>query len=208
VPSFTSGPSITNIGANSITITYSVQDDNSKGIQVILIFHDKGNGEESFTDNNCTKNFSANQEGTPSSAYTGTCVVDSINQGTNVQIRVKATDFSNNITWSSSVSGTTLDVDKPTVTSANTFWTGPTAMNCRMNAEDNVGVVTIYGYRDGNKVWEGSWEGYPNTVFSDTNLTPNTQYTWTVRAVDAAGNISDIGSPNNDLCGTHTTPSG
>ena len=106
------------------------------------------------------------------------------------------------------MSATTTDVDKPLVTSADTYNTTSTTMSCRMNATDNVGVVTIYGFRDGVKVWEGAWQGFPNTVFVDTGLTPNTQYTWTVQAVDAAGNLSVMESPNNFTCGTHTTPSG
>ena len=60
----------------------------------------------------------------------------------------------------------------------------------RMQVSDNVGVSTVYLYRDGSQVWSSAWNGYPDTVMVDTGLQPNTTYTWLVRATDAAGNMS------------------
>ncbi len=55
---------------------------------------------------------------------------------------------------------------------------------------DNVGVTEYEIFRDGKKVATRSV-----TIHTDTMLTPGTEYTYTVRAVDAAGNVSDFSAP-------------
>lgn len=51
---------------------------------------------------------------------------------------------------------------------------------------DNVGVVGYYVYRDGEQVGETE-----TNTFSDAGLTANTEYSYTVKAFDEAGNISE-----------------
>ncbi|MGG5306067.1 hypothetical protein IGK38_000704 [Enterococcus pernyi] len=51
---------------------------------------------------------------------------------------------------------------------------------------DNVGVVGYYVYRDGEQVGETE-----TNTFSDAGLTANTEYSYTVKAFDKAGNISE-----------------
>jgi len=61
---------------------------------------------------------------------------------------------------------------------------------------DNVGVTGYKVYRDGTEI--GSTIA---TSYSDTNLTLNTTYCYTVKAFDAAGNTSDA---SNEACATTT----
>lgn len=62
---------------------------------------------------------------------------------------------------------------------------------------DNVGVTGYDVYRGGVKITTTT-----QTSYQDTGLSPNTSYTYTIRAFDAAGNISDeatatVGTPSN-----------
>ncbi|MGA6161849.1 cellulase family glycosylhydrolase [Amycolatopsis magusensis] len=57
-------------------------------------------------------------------------------------------------------------------------------------ATDNVGVREYEVHRGGTKVGSS-----PGTSFTDTGLAPNTDYTYTVRARDAAGNVSAPSAP-------------
>ncbi|HEX9766226.1 MAG TPA: hypothetical protein VGA36_05650 [Nitriliruptorales bacterium] len=81
--------------------------------------------------------------------------------------------------------------------SGSTF--GPTQINLSWTAStDNVGVVRYRVYRGGSQIAQVTTRSY-----SDTGLAPSTAYSYTVRAVDAAGNVS---VPSNKI--TLTTPSG
>lgn len=53
-------------------------------------------------------------------------------------------------------------------------------------SSDNVGVKEYQVLRDGKVVGE-----VPGTAFTDKNLKANTKYTYTVKAIDAAGNVSN-----------------
>lgn len=57
-------------------------------------------------------------------------------------------------------------------------------------ATDNVGVAGYEILRDGEKISSTS-----GTSFSDTGLSPDTEYTYEVRAFDAAGNMSEHTAP-------------
>jgi chitodextrinase len=61
---------------------------------------------------------------------------------------------------------------------------------------DNVGVLGYKVYRDGLEI-----VSTPNTIYTNTNLTPDTTYTYTVAAYDAAENIS-----NQSISKTLVTP--
>ncbi|NRQ55265.1 lytic polysaccharide monooxygenase [Brevibacillus sp. HD1.4A] len=57
-------------------------------------------------------------------------------------------------------------------------------------SRDNVGVVKYKVYRDGTQV--GTVD---QPSFVDKQLTPGTSYTYTIKAVDAAGNVSEASAP-------------
>lgn len=80
-------------------------------------------------------------------------------------------------------------VTSTTSTSAALAWTAAT---------DNVGVTGYRIFRNGTQV--GTTQG---TTFTDTALTPGTQYSYTVKAIDAAGNLSAAST-----AATATTASG
>ncbi|MER6926365.1 endo-1,4-beta-xylanase, partial [Streptomyces spiralis] len=71
---------------------------------------------------------------------------------------------------------TGLAVSGTTDTSASLKWSAST---------DDVGVTGYDIYRDGTKAGSST-----STSFTDSGLTPSTTYTYTVRAKDAAGNVS------------------
>ena len=80
------------------------------------------------------------------------------------------------------VSATANSAAKVTVT-----WSGAT---------DNVGVTGYQVYRDGELLTETTTASYP-----DTTVSPSTQYSYTVKVLDAAGNIS-----TSSAAATVTTP--
>ena len=84
------------------------------------------------------------------------------------------------------------DTEKPTVpTNVVASPDSPTRVDLTWHASsDNVGVDHYDIFRNGGvtKI------GFSNTAtFSDTTASPNTTYTYTIVAVDAAGNTSDPG---------------
>lgn len=79
------------------------------------------------------------------------------------------------------------DTSPPSVPS-NLTVTGTTSSSASLSwspSTDNVGVAGYRVYRNGVQV--GTTAG---TTFTDTGLSPTTQYTYTVAAYDAAGNVS------------------
>lgn len=71
---------------------------------------------------------------------------------------------------------TALTANTITMTSVNLGWSAST---------DNVGVTAYRIYRNGAQVGSTS-----NTSYTDNGLTPATAYSYTVAALDAAGNVS------------------
>ena len=93
---------------------------------------------------------------------------------------------------SSSTQATTLDATNPTsptgLTAAGV--PGQNQINLSWTAStDNVGVTGYRIYRDGSATPLDSVGG-STTTYSDTTVAPGTQYTYTVTAIDAAGNES------------------
>ncbi len=78
---------------------------------------------------------------------------------------------------------TNLGTSTPTTTEVDLTWTGST---------DNVGVTGYGIYRDGSLI--DNVDG-ATTTYQDTSATPNTAYSYTVDAVDAAGNRSPQSVP-------------
>ncbi len=71
---------------------------------------------------------------------------------------------------------------------------GPTSLRITWgDSVDDRGVVKYRVYRDGAE--EAIATVTPGESFRDAGLTPATEYSYTVRAVDAAGNVSEPGGP-------------
>ena len=99
---------------------------------------------------------------------------------------IRAVDGAGNLSAPVSVSATTKAVDTPPTTPGNlsASVTATTARLVWAPASDNLGVT---GYR----VWrDGALLGTTTSLaWNSSNLTPETTYTWTVRAVDTAGQL-------------------
>jgi chitodextrinase len=93
----------------------------------------------------------------------------------------------NSFSVTATTAGSGGDTTPPSVP-ANLAVTGTTASSASLSwspSTDNVGVAGYKVYRNGVQV------GTPaGTSFTDTGLSPATQYTYTVAAYDAAGNVS------------------
>lgn len=102
-------------------------------------------------------------------------------------------------------SPTIPDTEDPTVPS-NLVATpmGSTQIDLSWDASsDNVGVIGYDVYRDGSFITT-----IGNTSYSDQGLSPSTQYSYTVEARDAAGNLSGVSAPVSatTASGGDTTP--
>jgi len=129
-----------------------------------------------------------------------------LNPSTQYCYQVEAYDGAENISAkSSSVCATTptaADTTKPT---APTGLTATAISSSRIDlswtaSTDDTGVVGYLVYRETTKIG-----GVTGTNYSDIGLSANTQYCYTVRAFDAAGNLSD---PSKQACATTTTSGG
>ena len=99
--------------------------------------------------------------------------------------------------------GATSDTTPPTAPASLTATAvSPSQVNLSWNAStDNVGVAGYTVYRDGNPI--ASTSGANTTSYSDTSVAAATTYTYTVDAIDGAGNHSPPSGPV-----SVTTPSG
>lgn len=118
-------------------------------------------------------------------AATATGMTDSgLAPATRAVYTIRAIDGAGNLSTSATASATTKAVDTPPTVPGNVSVT-VTATTARLTwsqASDNVGVA---GYR----VWrDGALLGTTTSLaWNNSNLTPETTYSWTVRAVDTAG---------------------
>ena len=87
---------------------------------------------------------------------------------------------------------TNLNATAATTSQINLSWTGST---------DNIGVAGYKVFRNGTLITTTL-----DTVFSDTGLTADTLYTYTVSAYDASGNVSDKSSPDSATTNPSVTP--
>ncbi|WP_442951182.1 glycosyl hydrolase family 18 protein [Paenibacillus sp. 481] len=97
-------------------------------------------------------------------------------------------DFSNSHrAYLDSLGGGGGDTIAPTApANLRTTGVGPTNVSLAWDASsDNVGVVSYDLFQGANKI-----ASVTGTSFAVTGLTPNTSYTFTVKALDAAGNVS------------------
>lgn len=103
---------------------------------------------------------------------------------------IKARDKANNVSSASStVQIQTLAADtEPPTAPANVAVQNATSSAVTIDwsaSEDNYGVAKYEIYRDGSKVGESTKLNY-----TDESLAPATEYVYTVKAIDAAGNVS------------------
>jgi len=109
-------------------------------------------------------------------------------QATGYNYTVAACDAAENCSGqSSAATAMTLDLTAPSVpTGLKTTFVSSTKISISWTAStDNVAVTGYNVYRNGVQVTTRKI-----TSYSNTNLTPNTRYTFTVSAYDAAGNTS------------------
>jgi chitodextrinase len=122
--------------------------------------------------------------------------------------KVRAFDTSNNASAdSATATATTLaapDTTPPsTPNGLGAIGTSPTMIDISwQTATDNIGVTGYRLFRDGIQV-----AVVPATAYTDQGLTPATSYTYTVLALDAAGNSSGLSAPASaSTAPTPTTP--
>jgi chitodextrinase len=144
------------------------------------------------TDNVGVANYRVRRNGADAGTVTGTSFVDSgRTASTTYTYTVSAADAAGNRSAeSASASATTpaaVDTQAPTVPTALTAPSvNPTSVTLAWTAStDNVGVTQYRVLRDGNVVGTSA-----TTSFSDTTVAANTTYSYTVSALDAAGNRS------------------
>lgn len=172
-PSAPTNVTVTATTASSVSLSWSASTDNV-GVTGYLVFR---NGVEVGVP--------------PSTSFTDTT---GLTANTSYLYAVKAKDAAGNVSDpSAAVTATTqagqtgdttppsapelLGVTATTTTSVSLVWDDST---------DNVGVANYLVFRDGVQV------GTPKTrTYTDTGLSANTSYSYTVNAVDAAGNQSD-----------------
>ncbi|HEX6499413.1 MAG TPA: glycosyl hydrolase family 18 protein [Micromonosporaceae bacterium] len=145
------------------------------------------------TDNVGVAGYDIYRGGTKVGSATGTSYTDSgLAAGTTYTYTVKARDAAGNVgAASNQVSATTQasggDTTPPSAPT-NLHVTGTTSSSVSLAwtaSTDNVGVTGYDIYRGGTKV--GSATG---TSYTDSGLAAGTTYTYTVKARDAAGNVS------------------
>jgi chitodextrinase len=158
------------VSASRIDVSWSASSDNV-GITGYQIFRDGA------------------QVGTAGSAATSYSDTG-LNQLTAYTYTVKATDAAGNVSDPSGSAGaTTLDGTAPTVpgTLAATAVSGSEIDLSWAGSSDNVGVTGYQIFRNGAQVGTA---GAGATTYNDTGLASYVQYAYTVRATDAAGNVS------------------
>ena len=110
--------------------------------------------------------------------------------------KVRAFDTSNNASADSApATATTLAAPDTTPPSTpdglGAIGTDPTTIDISWHAAtDNVGVTGYRLFRGGVQI-----AVVPTTAYTDQGLTPATSYTYTVQAIDAAGNSSGLSAP-------------
>ena len=172
----------TAVSQNQINLSWTAATDNV-GVTGYLIERCQGTGCSSFT-----------QIAAPTGTSTTFSDSTGVAAGTSYSYRVQATDAAANLgPYSNTASAATLDTTPP---SAPGVLTGTAISGTEIDiswgpATDNVGVV---GYRVERCLGLACTSFVKlatttSTTFSDTGLTPNSGYTYIVRAVDGANNL-------------------
>ena len=180
-PSDTVGPVISNVSVsdiqtNEVTITWDTNELSDTQLEFGL---STGYGNSSSLKDTGASMVTSHRQ-----------IVVGVQPNTIYNYRVKSRDAAGNLTTSSNYTFTTasvadtsvpsvpsnLQASSVTQTGVNLSWTAST---------DNVGVTSYDIYRNGVKI-----DSVAGTSDSDSGLTTNTTYSYTVLAVDAAGNKS------------------
>ncbi|OPH62109.1 chemotaxis protein [Paenibacillus ferrarius] len=105
--------------------------------------------------------------------------------------------------WKPAAGGTTPDTQAPTAPANLTAAASSSSqINLTWSAStDNVGVTGYQIYRAGTQVGTST-----TTSYSDTGLTASTSYSYTVKAIDAAGNLSGASNTATATTNSGTTP--
>jgi chitin-binding protein len=148
------------------------------------------------TDNIGVHHYDLYRNGVKVQTVTGTTTTDNgLTANTAYTYTVKAVDSAGN-TSNESAPITVKTKELPAVdtvapsapTSLHSMGETETTIDLMWNAAtDNVGVKQYDIYRNGVKV-----KTVTGTMTTDTGLQANTEYTYTVKAVDAAGNVSEV----------------
>ncbi|GGM90359.1 hypothetical protein GCM10010106_42390 [Thermopolyspora flexuosa] len=155
------------------------------------------------TDNVGVTGYDVYRNGTRITTVTGTSHTDTgLSPSTTYTYTVRARDAAGNVSQpSNQISATTQsgggsDTTPPSAP-GNLRVTGTTSASVSLAwnaATDNVGVTGYDVYRNGTRITTVT-----GTSHTDTGLSPSTTYTYTVRAKDAAGNVSQ---PSNQVSAT------
>lgn len=134
--------------------------------------------------------------GSTSGAGATTYTATGLSPNTAYSFTVKAKDAAGNVSAASSALSVTTNAPDKQAPSSPTGLTSPAKTDVTVTlswtaSTDNVGVAAYDVYRGGTLV--GSASGGA-TTFTDTGLTGSTTYTYTVKARDAAGNVSAASS--------------
>lgn len=158
------------------------------------------------TDNVGVTGYEVYRNGAKIATVTGTSYSDTgLQPNTTSTYTVKAKDAAGNASPFSNAANITTpggipDTEAPTVPgNVTAVLVGSTGAQISWNpSTDNVGVTGYEVYRD-----DVLLTTVTTTSYQDTNLQPNTTYAYTVKAKDAAGNVSGPSDP-----ATVTTPQG
>lgn len=172
-PAAPTGIHASRVTDRSITLEWEVAEDDV-GVESYDIFRD---------------GIKAGSSGTASFTDTG------LTPETDYEYTVKAIDKTNNSSeLSKPLKVRTLEADtQPPTAPANVTVKAVTASSVALEwdaGSDNYGVARYDIYRDGIKVGDSA-----STSFMDAALSPATSYTYTIQAVDAAGNKSPVSLP-------------
>jgi chitodextrinase len=190
-----------NVSANSNTATVTTPPDttkpsapagltgssNASGTQITMSW-------TAATDNVGVTGYEVWRNAALLSPVAGTSFIDAtVVAGTTYSYTVRARDAAGNVSADSSVLTITATAQPPTDTiapsapaSLNASANGSTRVDLNWSAStDNVGVVGYQISRSGTQVGTST-----SLSYSDTTAQASTSYTYTVRAYDAAGNVS------------------
>ncbi|MBS2963541.1 fibronectin type III domain-containing protein, partial [Actinocrinis puniceicyclus] len=145
------------------------------------------------TDNVGVTGYRIYRNGTQVGTATSTSYTDTgLTASTQYSYTVAAYDAAGNVSTPSSAVSTTTSAGAgdttPPSTPTNVVASGVTSSSVSLSwspSTDNVGVTGYRIYRNGTQVGTAT-----STSYTDTGLTASTQYSYTVAAYDAAGNVS------------------
>jgi chitodextrinase len=123
---------------------------------------------------------------TTSSATATSLTDDGLAPATRYEYTIRAIDGAGNLSGPVTVSATTKAIDTPPTAPGNVTVsvTATTARLAWSPASDNVGVAAYRVWHDGTVLGTTT-----SLAWLSSNLTPETRYAWTIRAIDTAGQL-------------------